>query len=220
MRKNMKLTGLMAIVTVMALLIGTLAFFTDRVTANAEATTMSGAVDIVPVNPTDNTKEIDLTTYWGSVAGNATAKVNYNPGDRFDLSYDLKNKGELSVKTRETFVITSSVAMTDGAPEFALCTSTSAGTYGGYKASSSLATKVSSTVYKYTVENNTPMAPDSVVDKAYFVVFNENAGNNFQGAKCTVNYLVEALQSDGTWATVTTAAFNLGGQTVQAVPAA
>lgn len=219
MRRNMKLTSIMAIVTVMALLIGTLAFFTDRVTANASATTTDNAVSIVPVDPTDNTDEIeDLSKFWAD--GNAQAVANYNPGDRFDLSYDLKNDGTIAVKTRETFVITAGKAMSN-TPEFALCKAPTTSTIGtGWVANEVLGTKVNDTTYKYTVENNTPMAPGSVVDKAYFVVFNENAGNTFQGVTCTVNYLVEALQSDGTWATVTTAAFTLGNQSVQAVPAA
>lgn len=209
MRKNMKLTSLMAIVTVMALLIGSLAFFTDRVAANATVTTMPTAVDVVPVDPGNNDKEIDLTDFWGKIEGNAQAKVNYNPGDRMDLSYDLKNKGSMPVTVRETIIITSGEPMTDGAPEFVLCSSTTAGTYGGFKAVGSLATKVSTTQYKYTTVSDS-IAAGSVVDKAYFVVFNENADNDFQGVTCTINYLVEALQADGSWTEIAEATLSNG----------
>lgn len=209
MRKNMRLTSVMAIVTVMALLIGSLAFFTDRVAAKATVTTMPTAVDIVPVDPDDPTVEIDdLSEFWAE--GNATVLANYNPADYFDLSYTLKNKGSMPVTVRETIVITSNQAMADGTPEFVLCSETAAGTYGGYKAVGNLATKVSATQYKYVKVSDAPIAAGATVDKDYFVVFSENADNDFQGKTCTVNYLVEALQSDGSWTEIAEATLSNG----------
>lgn len=92
--------------------------------------------------------------------------------------------------------------------------------------------KIDSTHYKYTItsyslngsaETVTGVTATSM-DKAYYLVFDKTADNGFQGATCTVDYLVEAKQhsdgGDADWTTAATGSLTLGGQTVKAVPAA
>lgn len=132
---------------------GTFAFFTDRVATDAKLSTSETAVDIVtdPDDPNPEHRD-DLTAKWGDV--NATALANYNPGDKIDLSYELSNEGELAVDVRETFIITSSVDMKDGAPEFRLFKAASQNPSTGAWTGSDVVVKeekLNDKQYKYTI---------------------------------------------------------------------
>lgn len=233
--KNMKLSGLLALAMALCLLVGSLAYFTDRVSGDASFSTVSNGVDIVPdpdtPDPDPDHPENKLSTKWANV--NAEALANFNPGDKVDLSYELANVGQLAVDVRETFVITSSKAMKDGAPQFRLFSSFTKDTAGANVGGNVVVKedKIDSTHYKYTItsyslngsaETVTGVTATSM-DKAYYLVFDKTADNGFQGATCTVDYLVEAKQhSDDAadWTTAATGSLTLGGQTVKAVPAA
>lgn len=231
--KNMKITGLLALVMVFVLLVGSLAFFTDRATKNASFSTTT--VSITP-DPDEDPKDPEhpenkLTDKWAAI--NATALAIFNPGDKVDLSYKLANTGELAVDVRETFVITSSKAMKDGAPQFRLFSSVTPDAAGANDGENVVVTenKIDATHYMYTITAYSLNGSDETVsgvtatsvDKEYYLVFDKTADNSFQGATCTIDYLVEAKQhSDGAddWTTAATGSLTLGGQTVKAVPAA
>lgn len=234
--KNMKISGLLSLALVFVLLVGSLAYFTDRISKDASFSTISGGVvidpDPDPDNPDPDPDPNKLSTKWANV--NAQALSNFNPGDKVDLSYKLANTGELAVDVRETFVITSSKAMKDGAPQFRLFSTFSEDDAGANVGGNVVVKedKIDSTHYKYTItsyslngsaETVTGVTATSM-DKAYYLVFDKTADNGFQGATCTVDYLVEAKQhsdgGDADWTTAATGSLTLGGQTVKAVPAA
>lgn len=227
--KNMKLSGMLALAMAVVLLVGSLAYFTDRITTKATISTIGADIT---TDPDDPTYKDDLTAKW--LAFNAAPKANFNPGDKVDLSYKLANTGELAVDVRETFVITSSKAMKDGAPQFRLFSTVSQDAAGANVGGNMVVTekKIDATHYMYTITAYSLNGSDETVtgvtatsmDKAYYLVFDKTADNSFQGATCTIDYLVEAKQhSDGgnaDWVTAATGSLNLGGQTVSAVPAA
>lgn len=229
-----KLSFVLAILLLVTCVIGSLAYFSDRVTEQAEVSVMSNAVNIDPdpdpeidpgyTEPTPNDPNDDLTAWWAHL--NSTAKVNFNPGDKMDLSYVLKNKGALDIKVRETFIVTSSKAMTfdssNRGKEFTLCTKYAPVSTGGIAASEYTGmtfTKLSNTQYKVTVAGS-ELAVSGSAAKDYYLVFAPTADNTWQKATCTVDYVVEAMQADGDWATVTTGQLTLNGQNINAVPAA
>lgn len=231
--KNMKFSGLLALALVFTLLVGSLAYFTDRISKDASFSTIKGGVIVTPdPDPDDPTPDPDkLSTKWANV--NAQALSNFNPGDKVDLSYKLANTGELAVDVRETFVITSSKAMKDGAPQFRLFSSVTPDAAGANDGENVVVTenKIDATHYMYTITAYSLNGSDETVsgvtatsvDKEYYLVFDKTADNSFQGATCTIDYLVEAKQhSDGAddWTTAATGSLTLGGQTVKAVPAA
>lgn len=242
MSKKQKATVAATVALIGALLVsGSLAYFTDRVDTQAQVSVTDNAVNIEPTpdpeaipddptkdpekyeDPTPDDPTDDLTNWWAWL--NSVAKGNFNPGDKMDLSFKLANKGNLDVKVRETFVITSSKPLTfdefNRGKEFTLCTGYEDYTYGGVAASEYAGmtfTKLSDTQYKVTVDGSELAASDSAA-KDYFIVFAPTADNTWQKATCTVDYVVEAMQANGDWATVATAELNLNGHTVNAVPA-
>ena len=234
--KNMKISGLLALAMVFVLLVGSLAYFTDRISKDASFSTIGSGVvidpDPDPDNPDPDPDPNKLSTKWANA--NAEALANFNPGDKVDLSYKLANTGELAVDVRETFVITSSTAMKDGAPKFRLLSTVSQDNAGANVGGNVVVTekKIDATHYMYIITAYSLNGSDETVtgvnatsmDKAYYLVFDKTADNTFQGATCTIDYLVEAKQhSDGgnaDWVTAATGSLNLGGQTVSAVPAA
>ena len=228
--KNMKLSGILALAMAVVMLVGSLAYFTDRITTKATVSTIGADIT---TDPDDPTYKDDLTAKWLHV--NNAAKANFNPGDKVDLSYTLANTGDLAMDIRETFIVTSSKPMKDSAPEFRLFTAADQDT--DTKAWTGDTTKVvdfqkiSDTVYKYTVASYTLSGSQETVgssakkvDKTYHLVFDKASGNDFQGATCTIDYLVEAKQhsdgGDADWVTaVNGGTITLGGQTIPAVPA-
>ena len=82
--KNFKITGLLALVLVSVMLVGSLAFLTDRISGDASFSTIKGGVIITPDpdDPTPDDPEKKLSTKWANV--NAEALANFNPGDKLD----------------------------------------------------------------------------------------------------------------------------------------
>ena len=234
--KNMKISGLLALALVFVMLVGSLAYLTDRVADDASFSTIDGGVIITPdPDPDDPDPDPDpdkLSTKWATV--NAEALANFNPGDKLDLSYTLASTGKLAVDVRETFVITSSEPLTEGAPEFRLFSSVDQDDAGAYDGVNVVVTerRIDAYHYMYTIApytlNGTSETVDGInttsVAKSYYVVFIKLTGNNFQGDTCTVDYLVEAKQhsdgGDADWTTAAIGSLTLGGQTISAVPAA
>ena len=194
-------------------------------------------------DPTPNDPSDDLENWWMYL--NSRATVNFNPGDKMTLSYILANQGDLAVDVRETFIITSSVPLS-AVPEFRLYTAVDkddAGAFYGIAANvvsneTAIPGADGTYIYKYTVNpyilsseaqliskdegNNYPIK----IGREYFLVFAATAGNEFQAATCTVEYIVEAKQhTDGgeeDWVIATTASVTLpvSGQTIPVVSAA
>ena len=107
--------------------VSTLAFFTDRVTADASA--KSGSIDLVwndisasktGTNGITSPNQFAVDNAWDSQTGLVSENQIINPGDYFDLSYDLDNNGNKSIDVRQRIILKSSVALTADAPEYAL----------------------------------------------------------------------------------------------------
>lgn len=153
MKRNSRkrLTGLLCVALALTMATGALAWFTDRVEANASVSVMDKGVVIDPdpnpdtipdetpddpsddpdpnipdpgdfeEDPTSPDDPSDDLTDWWTFL-NAEAKKNFNPGDHMVLGYKMKNAGNLDFVTRETFWITSSEPLTADSEEFKLCT--------------------------------------------------------------------------------------------------
>jgi len=152
------------------------------------------------------------------------------------LNFHMNNEGHLDAKVRETFLITSDEAFTNAAykaiannatfnpaavaPEFELCSSIKAGTFGGFAtdgAANMTFTKISDKQYKVTVAESS-IAKGTYAAKKYYLVFDAMSDNTFQGAKVTIDYMAEAMQANGDWVTAATATWTPSGD--KAVPAA
>lgn len=121
MKKRM--TKILAAGMALCLLVGTFAFFTDRTTQKTTGT--AGNIDLVFTDNSENS--YDAATAADAVIGNnefcqskvwekgalltAADKV-LNPGDAFDLSYQLTNPATKSIDVRQRIVLKSSVDMT------------------------------------------------------------------------------------------------------------
>ena len=236
-----KATGILAIALVLCLMIGSLAYFADRVESKASMSTVDNAIDIIPekdpdvipddpdkdpddyVDPTPNDPDDDLNNWWAYV--NSVAIQNFNPADKMTLNFKMVNKGTLPVKMRETFVITSTVDMDEDNPEFDLFTSVKAGTYGGSAGDAQNNLTLSedesnSRQLVYTTTSDLDLVASGSIDREYYVVFDGLSGNDFQGAVCAVYYLAEVMQADGDWVTAATGEITLGDTDFSVVPQA
>jgi len=237
-RPSYTLCIVLAAFLIVTCFVGSVAYFTDQASVDAELSTMKNAIGIVPepdpdAVPDDPNKDPedykdpspedptdDLTNWWLYL--NSVAKVNYNPGDKMDLSYILTNTGKLDVKIRETFVIQSTVPLTEGAEEFKLCTSYAPAPAGGVEAAQTEGMTfetLSDTKYKVTIDGS-ELAVSESAGKNYYLVFAPLSGNEFQGVNCTISYVVEAIQANGDWHTVVTGELVLNDHAFDVVPAA
>lgn len=203
---------------------GSMAYFTDR--AEVGSTGTAGTVDLT------------LTESWQDIA-------NFNPGDQADFSYTISNDGNKSIDVRETIVVKSSVPMNAAnQAEFELYRAgdveqLSNGTYApkdGVEPITAGANRVvsaDSTTIKYVIDEYTLNGTGAAAEEEsginateqnsdYVLVFNGNAGNEFQDAEVSVNLLAEAKQHRNTdadtWVTVATEDLTVGSEAVKAVP--
>ena len=121
MRINKRFIALgMATVTALSLAVGTFAFFTDRTSHVTTAT--AGNINLVWADnslATGSNNEFAVDKVWDTGALVSDDNI-INPGDYFDLSYELTNTGNKSIDVRQKLVLTSSVAMTADAEEYQL----------------------------------------------------------------------------------------------------
>lgn len=248
MRNVSRLNRLLAATLALVLLVGTLAYFTDRVEQQATISVVDNAilVDPNPIDPDDPTNpdptipgfteptpdvSDDLYNWW--IHHNATALLNYNPGDKMDLSYSLTNEGSLAVDVRETFIITTDDDLTltpygtDTVPEFALVGS------DGKAIPGANVTRVNAYQYKYVLPTYTLSSANEAVAGApvtafnhYYIAFAGASSNAFQGASCRVDSIVEvkqysldAAEADD-WITAANTTIGYNGVDLDVVPAA
>lgn len=233
MRKSKKrLAALFLVFALVCTMATTLAYFTDREQAAAQG--VVGTLDIV------------LTESW--YASN-TNRDNTKPGDIYNLDYTIANNGNKSADVRETFVITTTVAMTSSAPEFEIykATDVTKGADGFYVPNTGAApvVAVSDTTNRVLAADGKTLTyhlPEFILDGTgpgaedepeadsnadtfdYVILFSKSASNDWQGAEVTIDYLVEAKQhrntDDSIWATVASEEIDFAGSKVNAVPVA
>lgn len=225
MKKSKKLMALvLALATVLALAVGTFAFFTDRVQAKAEATA--------------GTLKLALT--------DIATGANHNgikPGTGCTVNFTLSNEGNKSADVKEVLVLQSDVAMTAANTEFDLYKASditldaATGKYTVNAGANPVAVREVSLDRKsitYTIPefilNGTGANAETETGavgvskaSAYVLVFKSTAGNAFQDAGVTLHYLAQAKQhqntNTATWNTVMTVDFDLAGNNIKVVPA-
>lgn len=229
----------MAVVSVFALAIGSLAYFTDRINAGENFKTAE-ADDIIKVTPKDDKTEVPdpgeaLEDKWFQTNENLLVyDALVRPGDGYDLSYNLTNLGD-DIDVRETFYLTvlnyKDQPMTNlhaTSPEWRLFSAYSTDAYGAKTGTAVIATESRPTSHqlKYSIA---PFVLEAGETKpmAYQLILDKYAGNEFQGSVCKVEYLVEmrqhtdGLAADEGWTAICTAEITFGGQNnYKAVPAA
>lgn len=199
--KNKKFAAVLAAGSVALAGMGTMAWFTDNAQGDVTATIADNPIDIVP-NDADKNGESDktITAAWAEVI-----PPNYNPGDSFKLPLQLYNNGTDAVDLRETIVIKSTVAMTADEYQFMLKKAVAATpvdtdnmAYDTEDDGTDIGTGVVSDGGKtYTITAYSDLAAKTEVVKDYSLIFDKNAGNDFQGAIASIDYTVEAKMSNG-----------------------
>lgn len=243
-----KLTAFIAVVTVLTMMIGVMAYFTDRVDASANAKT-AAADDIIKVTPDPEDKpeggdeKTILEAEWNE---NNPDKI-VEPGDEVNLSFDLKNIGDSKIDVKQTIILSSSIDMNADIPEWrlfsTLCEVGDADydEYGAKVGKDVVVTeeRLNARQIKYTItgfvldnvdDPATVDVDETVMSQVYHLVFNKYAGNAFQGQTCTVDYLCEMRQHvdvptpidpNAGWEDIRTAEITFAGQAeYKVVPAA
>ena len=112
-----RISVLLAIVCCLSILIGSLAYFTDRV--NISTTSAIGTMDMVfndisasrsGTNGILSPNEFAIDGVWGRSLVQENSIIN--PGDYFDLSYNIANIGNKSMDVRQRLELKSTVPMT------------------------------------------------------------------------------------------------------------
>jgi len=113
-----RLALLAVLACVVSILIGSIAFFTDRVSGTTADT--AGTLDLVfkdisssatGANGIVSPNSHALDKVWET--GNLASAPILNPGDYFDLSYTISNEGNKSMDVRQRLVVTSTEPMSD-----------------------------------------------------------------------------------------------------------
>lgn len=229
--KKRKTTAFMGAATAVCLAVSSLAVFTDRFQSQAEYT--AGSLDL------------ELSETWQ--ADNAALDGVYKPGTGLKLDYTLSNDGNLATLVRENFIVTSNKAVSAGVQrEFDLYQAKDvtldangnvlsiSGTpltpaYGNYSDDSGNHYTLSYALDELVL-NGTGASAETVsgglngYDGEYVLVFNYDAGNDFQNVDLDIEYMAQALQHGGTgndtWADakVISEQVTIGGQNIKVVP--
>lgn len=211
----------LAIVSVLTLAAGSLAYFTDRV--NVDAAFKTAAVsDVIKVTTKDDGSDpdvdpgTDLSAKWEE---DNPAEI-IRPGDMVDLSYKLTNIGTCDIDVRETFILTSEVPIFEDGfedPAWRLFTSYTEDLYGAHIGGAVVEVEhLNEYQIKYTIAPFT-LEKDASRNLQYYTILDRYATNAFQDCTCTVEYLVELRQhADGLavdegWDAICTAEITFGG---------
>lgn len=200
-----RLTKVFALLCCVSMLVGSFAFFTDRVSQDVRAS--AGNIDLVFTDISSSTtgangirsnNEFARDAVWGSSIVRNRAVIN--PGDYFDLSYALMNTGSKSMDVRQQLVLTSSKPLTADAEEYRL-------TITGGRNATAVVGDLSGDRKSITYDLKDIVLSGSVEQEAEaladprFVVrldFLLDAANEFAGSGITVTYKAMAKQHRNT----------------------
>ena len=226
MKHKRRIALFLIVATILTLCVGSLAYFTDRVTGNTTATA--------------GTLELALDGFA------PTAPEKFRPSQGVAIDYVLSNEGNKSADILETFVLTYTPAdgvtssLNSADPEFtiypahAVTINSSTGIATILDESAALSSYVDGKHIKYEVpqyimngaaeKDGAESESGAVGDErtgAYVLVFEDHAGNDFQGATLTLDYEAQAKQhrntNDATWTTVKSETITFGGDTAHKV---
>lgn len=204
-----KRVGILGLVFALCLsMMTTFSFFTDRETRHTMAT--AGSLDLVFTDisasksgtngiTSQNTQAIDRV--WENKSLVSEGSV-IDPGDIFDLSYTLTNKGSKSMDVKQQLVLGSTVAMTEGSEAYTLSIRYKDGTeqvVNGVLSDDGLTITYDLPVITLngSIEKENGV---SITEQTYIVqlTFALTAGNTFQDSVVTVNYKAQAKQHRNT----------------------
>lgn len=236
-KNKRRIALLLAVVSVVTLALGSLAYFTDRINVNKEFQAAKVS-DIINVTPKDDKKESDnpgedLEKKWEATNEDLTSQGLLRPGDGYDLSYNLTNLGD-TIDVRETICLTitdslgNDLATTvDGYPGWRLFSAYSEDDYLAKTGTTAVATEtITGNQLMYKLDAFV-LEEGKTVPRNFYAILNKYAGNEFQGSVCKVEYLVEmrphteSLAANEGWEPFCTAEITFGGSdTYKAVPKA
>lgn len=218
MRVSKKALALvMSVVTVLSLMVGTLAYFTDRFDASATAT--AGTLDLSLVG--------DKIT--------VSAPANYRPGTGATIAFTLQNTGNKSVDVQETLVITADGKQISN--QFALYNASDVTLTDGVVSVNNGKTALSTTteggklVYRPSEFILDGTGNGAEVDgtigssqaRSYVLVFTTSADNSWQGVDLTLDYEAQGKQhrntNANTWSSIQTSTAFAGLNGHVSVPA-
>jgi len=209
----------LAIATVLTLCVGSLAYFTDRIsgTVNAKAGTL----------------ELSLSEFQLSQT------ANLKPGAGVTIDFTLTNIGNKSADIQETLVLTSSKAMS-ATTEFEIYAAADVTITNGVatvkngatplqvRSVSADGTQITYAIPEFVLNGTGTGAEteDGVTSNAktsaYVLVFRGTAGNDFQNVTVTLDYMAQAKQhrntNDTTWAVLKTQSVTFGNNATTVVP--
>lgn len=242
MKKNSrkKIASIFAIACIFASVGLASAYFTDYDTNVDAPFTASADEDAIIIEPTD--PEVPTPKYpddpgkeiehiWE--VKNELEPDLLAPGDSRDLSFTLNNRGNSAIDVRETIVLTSTEDMNLDSPEFRMFLDATLDKYGATIGGTAVSVeKTSARSVKYTIAPFTLSGKEEAVEGAatskeltYIFVFDKYATNEFQGDKCTIDYLIEVKQHTkdgptGGWTAVADVDLVLGTEGLKVVPKA
>ena len=184
----------------------------------------------------DGVTDESISNRWARL--NPIALKNLNPGDEVALPVQFYNGGDFAIDVRETITVTSSVPLTQNDVsnlEFRLRAASNDGVsydtfvaadkYGAYDAADGKDITVeqvgtNKVVYKIPEHK---METKAEVIRDFYLVFDKDAKNTFQGATVTVDYIAEAKQSNNNdpskgWETIATESITVGQTAQNVVP--
>ncbi len=213
--KKKSINIFLSIACIVTLVVGSLAFFTDRFYSTSTATA--------------GTLELDFT-------GITTSKTTgFKPSEGITLDFTLANDGNKSADVLETIVLSSSEPMTAGAnpAEFELYKASDVTLTNGVASVNASATPLSVRSMSSDKKQITYAIPQFVLngtgdgaeieggvtatskESSYVLVFNKAAGNNYQGVTLTLYYEAQAKQhrntNDTTWNVVKSETITFAG---------
>ena len=231
MKHRRYLALFLVVATVLTVLVGSLAYFTDRVSGDVSAT--AGTLDLV----LDGLSQNDISV-----------PEKFRPSQGIALNYTLSNEGNKSADILETLVLTYTPApgvtssLTNSDPQFAIYNASdvtlnpTTGIAAIKNGASPLSSYVDGTHIKYAIpqyimngaaelngaESETGAVGDEI-SRAFVLVFEDHAGNDFQGATLSLEYEAQAKQhrhtNDEAWSLVKSETISFGGDTAyKAVP--
>ena len=221
MKKN-KISRALALVCMFALLVGSLAYFSDRVDNSDSPLAFElddEGIDIRPVDPSTDPDEVpdptdnpgqDIKDIWDANNDGSIENEDVYPGKDIDLDFDLVNASDSAVDVRETIVLTVKDYKGDAlnlssTPEYQLFESAVDDTYGAMDGVNVISVEtVNANTVKYVIapyvidgknEDIDGVAGiDNRISRSYSMVMNKLAKNAFQASTCQIDYLMEVKQ--------------------------
>lgn len=201
-----RLTKILALLCCVALLVGSLAIFTDRLAYDTK-----GNIGKINLNFTDisssktgangikSENEFALDKAWSGAIVSPGGITN--PGDVFDLSYSIRNTGSKSMDVRQRLTLKTSVPMTEGEEAYRITVTAFGQTVEIPGVLSQDGQSLTYDFPDYVLNGTYELENGSLGTKIPFIVrldFLFEAGNEYMGSGLKVTYGAQAKQHRNT----------------------